>query len=166
MAPHSIRFAEVLHKIELYIYQSMIDSDAEGLTLGRPSKFDRDRADRAVMLAGRGWPSTRIAPALGVTRGTLAAWAARGRSGEAPYAAWLMQYEEAADTARVRRAEAAAVRARRHLLEYKRRKQVYWLNKLGAREYWRRRAVWLLEHDRVGPAFVEAILRLRALAGQ
>jgi hypothetical protein len=133
--------------------------------MGRPSKFDRERADRAITLAGRGWPSTRIAPAIGVARRSLITWIARGRSGEAPYAAWLMRYEASADTARVRRAEAAAVRARRHLLEFKWRKQEYWLNKLGPREYWRRRVAWLRAHNRFGPAFDVARRRLRALAG-
>jgi hypothetical protein len=134
--------------------------------MGRPTKFVRDRADLAVALAGRGWPSTKIAPALGISRRKLVSWAARGRCGEAPYAAWLTRYAEAADTARVRRGEAAAVRERRRLLEYKRRQQAYWLKRLGPREYWQRRAAWLLENDRIGPAFVEALLRSRALVGE
>lgn len=49
------------------------------------AKYDKDRHDAIVRLAGKGVPFAQICELVGISRRTLYNWLDRGRDGEEPY---------------------------------------------------------------------------------
>src|SRR4051794_7840480 len=76
----------------------------------RPVKFTRRIARLSVLMARGGEPLAWIAEAVGVGDRTLRRWVSRGRAGEAPFAAWAAELDEAIESARRRRAAASYAR--------------------------------------------------------
>lgn len=63
--------------------------------MGRPTKLDDLLAKRIVDAVSCGLPWKLAAQAAGIGWSTLKEWKAKGRAGEAPYAAFLARLEEA-----------------------------------------------------------------------
>ena len=112
---------------------------------GRPTKFNAERAERAITLAGQGARRDEIAKAVGVGMRTLANWLAVSQSEtDSLFSHKFRQAEEKAKRRRFRTKLARrTLQAQVRWQEFRHRDQRrYWMNRLGPVEFWRRRLAW------------------------
>jgi hypothetical protein len=117
---------------------------------GRPTKFNPDRARRAVVLARASERRIWIARAIGVSKRTLQEWIRRGRAGDPVFADWAEAFDRATEWGRRRslrlRYAAEADERRRSWQRFRMARQAWWYEKLGPNRFWLGRAVWLEVH--------------------